>query len=110
MDLLSTAFLWLTHTTAAWLMAGIVAGVGVTLLERYDRKREPTDEQVRRTTEQYRLYYGKDAANAVADHMLGAALSQDSRHRRFLKRVSTELLKTDVTDEDRVRAMENGCN
>jgi len=45
-------------------------------------------------------------AERFGDHLLAASFAPDSRHRRFLKRVSAELLATDVTDEDRARAID----
>lgn len=91
MDLLSTAFLWLTHTTAAWLIAGIVAGVGVTLMERYDRRQAPSPAAVHHTATQYRLYYGPAAIDAITDHILGASLARNREHKAFLRRVRAVL-------------------
>jgi len=42
----------------------------------------------------------------IGDHMLAAGFAPDGRHRRFLKRVSAELLATSVSDDDRARAIE----
>lgn len=74
MDLLSTAFLWLTHTTAAWLIAGIVAGAGVTLMERHHRRQAPSTAAVHHTATQYRLYYGPAAIDAITDHKLSTKM------------------------------------
>lgn len=91
---------------ATWYGAAIVGGVLILIAERFDRRREPSDADVRRTASRYRQHYGADAFPVVGDHMLAASFVPDGRHRRFLKRVSAELLATAVTDEDRARAIE----
>lgn len=78
----------------------------ILLFERLDRRREPSDADVRRTAARYREWYGEDAFRAIGDHMLAASFAPDGRHRRFLKRVSAELLTTAISDEDRARAIE----
>ncbi len=86
--------------------AAILGGVLILLFERLDRRREPSDADVRRAAARYREWYGEDAFQVIGDHMLAASFAPDGRHKRFLKRVSAELLATAVLDEDRARAIE----
>ena len=106
MDPVSTVANWIYSGIATWYGAAIVGGVLILLFERLDRRREPSDADVRRAAARYREWYGEDAFRAIGDHMLAASFASDSRHRRFLKRISAELLATTVTDEDRSRAIE----
>ena len=91
---------------ATWYGAAIVGGVLILVAERIDRRREPSDADVRRTAARYRQHYGEAAIHAIGDHMLAAGFAPDGQHRRFLKRVSAELLATGVSDEDRAHAIE----
>lgn len=84
----------------------MVGGVLILVAERLDRRREPSDSDVRQAASRYRQHYGEHAFHVIGDHMLAASFSPDGRHRRFLKRVSAELLATAVTDEDRSGAIE----
>ncbi|MFG1391243.1 hypothetical protein [Xanthobacter agilis] len=97
---------WAYKFMATWYVAGILGGVLILIAERFDRRKEPTDDEVRRVAELYRQYYGKYAMQVVGDHMLGASFGPDGRHHAFLKRVSAELLANLATDEDRVLAIE----
>ncbi|MCO5131551.1 MAG: hypothetical protein M9932_13455 [Xanthobacteraceae bacterium] len=106
MDLISTATTWIYTGIATWYGAAVVGGVFILIAERFDRRREPSNADVRRAASRYRQRYGADAFHAIGDHMLAASFAPDGRHRRFLKRVSAELLATAVTDEDRSRAIE----
>jgi len=106
LDLISTAMTWTYKAIATWYGAAIVGGVLILIAERLDRRREPSDADVRQAACRYREHYGVDAFHAIGDHMLAASFAPDGRHRRFLKRVSAELLATAVTDEDRSRAIE----
>jgi len=106
LDLISTAMTWTYEAIATWYGAAIVGGVLILAAERFDRRREPSDAEVRQAASRYRQHYGKHAIHAIGDHMLAASFAPDGRHQRFLKRVSTELLATAVTDEDRSRAIE----
>jgi hypothetical protein len=76
------------------------------LADRFSQNSEPSDADVKRAAICYRQYYGEHAFIVIGDHLLAASFAPDGRHRRFLKRVSAELLATDVTDEDRARAIE----
>jgi hypothetical protein len=106
MDLISTAMTWIYTGIATWYGAAILGGVLILLFERLDRRREPSDAEVRRAAARYREWYGEDASHAIGDHMLAASFAPDGRHRRFLKRVSAELLATAVTADDRTLAIE----
>lgn len=106
MDLISTATTWICAGIATWYGAAIVGGVLILVAERLDRKREPSDADVRRAASRYRQHYGEHVVHVIGEHMLAASFAPDGRHRRFLKRVSAELLATAVTDEDRSRAIE----
>lgn len=106
MDFLSVAMTWIYAGIANWYGAAIVGGVLILIAERFDRRREPSDADVRRAASRYRQHYGGQAFVAIGDHMLAASFAPDGRHRRFLKRVSAELLATSVSDEDRARAIE----
>ncbi len=91
---------------ATWYIAGILGGVLILIAERFERRKDPTDEVVRSVAELYRQYYGAYASQVVGDHMLGASFGPDGRHHAFLKRVSAELLTNLATDEDRALAIE----
>lgn len=106
MDYLTAAVTWTYKSIATWYMAAVVGGVLILLMERRDRRREPSEDEVRHVAALYRQYYGTEAHQVIGDHMLAASFAPDGRHRRFLKRVSAELLATAVTDEDRARAIE----
>ncbi|NJL71105.1 MAG: hypothetical protein HC888_05540 [Candidatus Competibacteraceae bacterium] len=97
---------WAYKFVATWYVAGILGGVLILIADRFDRRKEPTDEDVRRVAELYRQYYGAYASQVVGDHMLGASFGPDGRHHAFLKRVSVELQAKLATDEDRVLAIE----
>ena len=97
---------WLYAGIATWYGAAIVGGVLILVAERLDRRREPSDGDVKRAASRYRQYYGENAFHVIGDHMLAASFAPDGRHRRFLKRVSAELLAAAVSDEDRARAIE----
>ena len=107
MDLISTAMTWIYAGLATWLGASIVGGVLISIAERLDRRREPSDADVRRAASRYRQHYGEAAIHVIGDHILAASFAPDSRHRQFLKRVSAELLAMSVSDEDRARAIES---
>lgn len=97
---------WIYAGIATWYGAAVVGGVLILVAERLDRRREPSDADVRHAASRYRQYYGEHAFHVIGDHMLAASFAPDGRHRRFLKRVSAELLASAVTDEDRARAIE----
>jgi hypothetical protein len=106
LDAISTVGTWIYAGIATWYGAAILGGVLILLFERFDRRREPSDADVRRAAARYREWYGNDAFHAIGDHMLAASFAPDGRHRRFLRRVSAELLATAVTADDRARAIE----
>jgi hypothetical protein len=106
LDLISTATTWIYAGIATWYGAAVVGGVLILIAERFERRREPSDSDVKQAASRYRQHYGEHAFHAIGDHMLAASFAPDGRHRRFLKRVSAELLATSVSDDDRARAIE----
>lgn len=106
MDFLSVAMTWIYAGIATWYGAAIVGGVLILIAERFDRRGEPSDADVRRAAARYRQHYGEAVFHVIGDHILAASFAPDGRHRRFLKRVFAELLASGVTDEDRARAIE----
>lgn len=107
MDTLSTILNWTYQAVATWYVAAIIGGVLILLAERLSRRREPSAADVRRAAERYRQHYGEQAIAVIGDHILAASFAPDSQHRRFLKRVSAELLAGLVTEEDRARAIDH---
>lgn len=106
LDVILTVATWINAGFAAWLGVALVGGVLILAVDRLSRRREPSDADVRRAAARYREWYGGEAFRVIGDHMLAASFAPDGRHRRFLKRVSAELLATSVTIEDRSRAIE----
>lgn len=106
METLSVMVEWAYRVVATWYVAAIIGGMLIFLAERLSGWREPSGADVRRAAARYRQHYGPRALDAINDHLLAASFAPDSRHRRFLKRVSAELLATAVTNEDRTRAID----
>lgn len=106
METLSAVMEWAYQAVATWYVAAIIGGLLIFVAERLSRRREPSDADVRQAAARYRQHYGQRALDAINDHLLAATFAPDSRYRRFLKRVSAELLTTAVTDEDRTRAID----
>lgn len=88
---MATVIEWLYKAMATWYGAAIIGGLLILAFERWDRRREPTDADVRRAAERYRQHYGDEAFRVIGDHILAARFAPDGRHSRFLKRVSAEL-------------------
>jgi hypothetical protein len=107
LSLFSVVLTWIYAGVATWCGAAIVGGVLILIAERFDRRREPSDAVVRRAAARYRQHYGEAALHVIGDHILAASFAPDGRQRRFLKRVSAELLATVGDSEDyRARAIE----
>jgi hypothetical protein len=106
LDFLSVAMTWIYAGVATWFGAAVVGGVLILIAERFDRGREPSDADEKRAVSRYRQHYGEHAFMVIGDHMLAASFAPDGRHRRFLRRVSAELLATSASDEDRARSIE----
>lgn len=85
---MATAIEWLYKGIATWYDAAIIGGLLILAFERWDRRREPSDADVRRAAERYRQHSGDDAFRVIGDHMLAAHFAPDGRQNRFLKRVS----------------------
>jgi len=107
MDVFGSIIEWSYKAFATWYAAAIVGGLLIMIAERRSWRQEPSDDDVRHAAARYRDYYGPEAHVVIGDHMLAASFAPDGRHRRFLKRVSAELLASVVTDEDRARAIES---
>lgn len=107
MDSFGTIITWAYKALATWYVAATVGGLLMFAAERRDRRRESTDDDVRHAAALYREYYGAEAHRIIGDHMLAASFAPDGRHRRFLRRVSSELLAGILTDKDRLRAIEH---
>ncbi|TRU22922.1 MAG: hypothetical protein EWV79_12925 [Microcystis aeruginosa Ma_MB_S_20031200_S102D] len=91
MDLISTVMNWTYKLIATWYGAAIIGGVLILAFERWDRRREPSEADVRQAVDRYRQWYGDDAVAKIGDHMLAASFAPDGRHRRFLRRVAIRL-------------------
>ena len=91
MDMITTAMNWTYKLIATWYVAAIIGGVLILAFERWDRKREPSEADVRQAAERYRQWYGNEAMAKIGDHTLAASFAPDGRHKRFLKRVSAVL-------------------
>lgn len=97
---------WAYKFVATWYVAGILGGVLILIAERFDRRKEPTDEDVRRVAELYRQYYGSYASQVIGDHMLGASFGLDGKHHAFLARVSAELMASVAAQQNRARVID----
>lgn len=91
MDLISTIVTWTYKLIAAWYVAAIIGGVLVLVLQKFSRTSELSEADVCQAAERYREWYGDEAMAKIGDHMLAASFAPDGRHRRFLKKVTTEL-------------------
>jgi hypothetical protein len=50
LDFLFVAMTWIYASIATWYGAAIIGGVLILIAERFDRRREPSDSDVRRAT------------------------------------------------------------
>jgi hypothetical protein len=91
MELISNAMDWTYKLIATWYGAAIIGGLLILTFERLDRRREPSEAEVRQAAERYRQWYGEDAMTKIGDHMVGATFVSDGKHNRFLKRVAAHL-------------------
>jgi hypothetical protein len=57
------------------------------------RPQPPSQDDVRRVADLYRLYNGARAAWVLGDHMLGASFAPDGEHHAFLRRVAGEMVE-----------------
>jgi hypothetical protein len=94
MDMITTAMNWTYKLIATWYVAAIIGGLLIIAFERWDRRREPSEADVQQAAARYRQWYGKEAMTKIGDHMLAASFGPDGRHKRFLRRVASELLST----------------
>ncbi len=93
MELVLSAAWWIAIGTIGLVAFGIVGGISAACLDLLRRSPEPTEHDVQHAAEQYRTYYGSDALSVIGDHMLAATFAPDGRHKRFLKRVTAELMR-----------------
>jgi hypothetical protein len=91
MDLISTVVMWTYKLIATWYVVAIIGGALMLIAQRFSRVSEPSETDVHQAAERYREWYGDEAMAKIGDHMLAASFAPDGRHRRFLKRVITEL-------------------
>ncbi len=91
MDLISDAIDWTYKLTASWYGAAMIGGLLILTFEQWDRRREPSEADVRQCAERYRNWYGDEAMVKIGDHIFAASFAPDGRHRRFLKRVCSAL-------------------
>jgi hypothetical protein len=91
LDFLSITAAWATKVLLTWLVAAIIGGVLIAGMDGRARRAEPSDNDVKRAATRYLEYFGEDAVVLINDHIIAASFSPDGRHRRFLKRVHSEL-------------------
>jgi len=84
---------WITIGFVGLYIFGIVAGLFAIFLDWLRKPPEPTDHAIRHAAEQYRTYYGTEALSVIGEHTLAATFAPDGRHKRFLRRVTTKLMR-----------------
>ncbi len=80
---------------SALFIACFPIGFIMIALDRLRRPAEASEEDVRRAVERYRQCYGQEVQHALADHIHGARLAGDFRHRRLLRRVAERIRAED---------------
>ena len=93
MEVLSEIGRWIVIGTAGLYLFSLVTGAFAIFLDWLRREPEPHEESVRFAAEQYRIYYGADALSIIGEHTMAASFAPDGRHKRFLRRVTTELMR-----------------
>ena len=78
---------------AGLYLFSLVAGLFAIFVDWLRREPEPHEESVRFAAEQYRIYYGADSLSVIGEHTMAASFAPDGRHKRFLRRVTTELMR-----------------
>ena len=84
---------WFVIGTAGLYLFILVAGTFAILVDCLSQEPEPHKESVRFAAEQYRTYYGADALSVIGEHTMAASFAPDGKHKRFLRRVTTELMR-----------------
>lgn len=107
MDLISTVTVWTYKLIATWYGAAVIGGLLILFFERLDKRREPSEADVRQAAERYRQWYGDEAMAKIGDHMLAASFAPDGRHRQFLKCVSETLFAQMVGRRDCIEAIDH---
>jgi hypothetical protein len=100
MDLISKIVAWTYKLIATWYVVAIIVGLLILLVQRLSGNGEPSEADIRQAAERYREWYGDEAMAKIGDHMLAASFVPDGRHRRFLKRVSYELVNSTTFTHD----------
>lgn len=99
MELVADMARWLALGVVGLMIFGVVAGACAAFLDWLRRPPEPTDHDVRHAAELYRTYFGADALSVIGEHALAATFAPDGRHKRFLRRVTEELMREPADDE-----------
>ncbi|MEM7213992.1 MAG: hypothetical protein AAF423_00510 [Pseudomonadota bacterium] len=84
---------WVYIITVGFYLFGILAGLFCIFLDWLRKVPEPTEGDVKWAAERYREHFGSEALSVIGEHTLAASFAPDGRHRRFLKRVTTELMR-----------------
>ncbi|MEM1040586.1 MAG: hypothetical protein AAGI12_14075 [Pseudomonadota bacterium] len=93
MEVLSEIGRWFVIGTAGLYLFSLVAGAFAIFVDWLRREPEPHDDSIRFAAEQYRIYHGADALSVIGEHTMAASFAPDGRHKRFLRRVTTELMR-----------------
>jgi len=106
LDYLSNFAIWIQKGIATFYGASILGGLLIFVAEWLTRRKEPSDADVKSAALRYRQHYGGWALDVIGDHILAASFAPDRRHKRFLLRVSDEIVAAMATDEDRAHSIE----
>lgn len=100
---------WLVAVGVTGFMVFSIAGSTCSIfLDWLRRPPEPTDHDVRHAAEQYRTYFGADALSVIGEHSLAATFTPDGRHKRFLQRVTEQLMREEgIVDDVRLDELDS---
>lgn len=93
MEIVADIGRWIAIGFVGLYLFGIVGGLFAIFLDWLRKPPEPTGHAIRHAAEQYRTYYGAEALSVIGEHTLAATFAPDGRHKRFLRRVTTELMR-----------------
>jgi len=79
----------------ALLLAGFAISALLIIVDWLRRRPEASEEDVRRAVVRYREAYRDAVQQVLADHIHGARLAGDFRHRRLLRRVRDRIYEED---------------
>jgi hypothetical protein len=71
LEIMSETVSWIYAGVANWYGAAILGGLLILIAERFDKRREPSEADVRRAAERYRQHYREQAFTVIDDHVLG---------------------------------------